>query len=136
MIKANELRIGNYLQDDTGRIGKVLEFKEGYIVLKMLHSTVKIKSNVGTSDIDADGIPLTPEIIEKCGFKIKKGSGANIFEWHIGTNPVNQDWLFCITEFRYENVFFYRNGYFKINTIHQLQNLYFALTGDELNINL
>ena len=29
---------------------------------------------------------------------------------------------------------FYKNGYFIIKYVHQLQNLYFALTGEELTI--
>ena len=30
---------------------------------------------------------------------------------------------------------FYINGYHEIKYVHQLQNLYFALTGEELEIN-
>jgi hypothetical protein len=76
-----------------------------------------------------DPIPLTFEILEKCGFKWNN----NTSQWHIGTNPVTMDWLFEIKPIG--ETFCYQNGYFIITYIHQLQNLYFALTGTELIIN-
>lgn len=76
-------------------------------------------------------IPLTPEWLERAGFE-KKVDGFISTKWHIGINPVTQDYLFDVTWLSNFDRPFYRNGHFKIDYVHQLQNLYFALTGTEL----
>lgn len=64
----------------------------------------------------AEGIPLTPEILEKCGFVQTSAAtfGNGIIGIYFG-----------------EGEYFYNHG--KGKYLHQLQNLYFALTGEELN---
>jgi hypothetical protein len=69
-------------------------------------------------------IPLTPEILEKCGFDrnciLKIYQGVNI-EWSYG----KEVWLTKEGEVIYE--------FENTQHLHQLQNLYFALTNEELN---
>ena len=139
-IQPNELRVGNY----------ILYLDELYIVdgIKYEENAPEQKYRIAFKTIDGklrnakmsnwiNPIPLTPSVLtEWCGFSCKQGGSDNIYEWHIGNNPVTHDWLFCITEFRHDNTFFYRNGYHVIKYLHQLQNLYFALTGEELTVNL
>ena len=75
-------------------------------------------------------IPLTPEWLERLGFK--KREGGVCYEWWNGINEVTHDWLVSITEMKDNGQFFYRNGKHTIKYVHQLQNLFFALTGEEL----
>jgi len=80
------------------------------------------------------GIPLTPEILEKCGFVEDKYNPGR-FEKEI-------DDQHKLVYGSYDGIIlecddtFYNIELSKIQYVHQLQNLYFALTGNELNINL
>ena len=85
-------------------------------------------------------IPLTEEWLLKFGFQ-RHDQGSVSAQFSYGTNPVTQDYLIYLKWIKdYENDYhlngfpFYQNGYFEIKHIHQLQNLYFALTGEELTI--
>lgn len=126
MIQANELRIGNWISYNNNHVQvfelpyliDIDEGKEAYLVNSVWLNEHK-------------PIPLTPEILEKCGFeKYTENTGA----------PINDDIEYWHNQF---DVFFDVHGalilkdfHFNINRpkyLHQLQNLYFALTGTELN---
>jgi hypothetical protein len=91
--------------------------------------------------IIGEPIPLTPEILEKCGFN---DSGESVgSHWYyklvsIPTNHINVTYelsLFTTEEggkygINLEEQYF---GYCQF--LHQLQNIYFALTGEELIYN-
>ena len=69
-------------------------------------------------------IPLTPELLEKCGFA---NNGQGIFDhptWGSYLYPRNGAYLVSHVE-----------GV-AVKHVHQLQNLFFALTGEVLTINL
>jgi hypothetical protein len=114
MMTANELRIGNWLQLET-----YIKYQingDGYNTV--LDLTIPI--------------PLTEEILLKCGFK--NGVMLMIDETE---NVIYFD--------KYDKAFYTYSGLgepysygFKSNIkhLHQLQNLYFALTNQELNIEL
>lgn len=128
MIKANELRIGNYINRKLyfGKCGQP--------------ELIKTKINSG-SFIDFceefEAIPLTPEILESCGFELYDG---NTKHWIHPTNMLFD--LFNITAL--EDGFRIIAGRLKdkvivgssiqIKYLHQLQNLFFAITGEELEI--
>lgn len=67
-------------------------------------------------------IPLTDEIIQRCGFEVRYNGIKTYY------NPLMElDYEFNLM--RYEsNV--------KINYVHQLQNIYFALTNTELDLDI
>lgn len=113
-IKASELRLGNYVQGVTSK----LKYKIDIDNLK---------------DVDAfDGIPLTSEILEKCGFKDKSQTTDLCFELPNLILAGQRKKLFpCIWGEGGPEAY----G-IEIEYLHQLQNLYFALTGEELNIKL
>ncbi len=115
MIKLNELRVGNW------------------VMYSACQSTAGLK-----------GIPITEEILFKCGFnQIDRVSGA-YSDWEIGERyrfnfrlesydpPANN---FGVQDLSKKSRAIY---YFNWNTkyVHQLQNLYFALTGKELEVSL
>jgi len=124
MINANELRIGNKILNVDGDIVTVNELRDEFYIADFggqFYSTAK-------------GIELTPEILEKCGF-VKEEKDTRRID---------------IPSAKYQ---VYGNGHFTFNSIHgwwfngkqldvqpqylhQLQNLYFALTGTELKVKL
>lgn len=119
-MKSNELRINNY----------VLVNGEPYKI-----DALEIYEEEIVDPLHPEPIPLTTEWLERCGFRHRNES-EGVDRYFIGTNPVTNDWLFDIVKIDHYNYFFYRNGHFKIYHLHQLQNLYHALTGEELKITL
>ena len=112
MIQANELRIGNYVYDVGGQPSKVVRLTEEKIPL-------------------ASPIPLTPEILEKAGFNLQP---QRISMWQRGRVKI---WMGnnAIAYLKHEDK---DESYYigECKSLHQLQNLYFALTGEELPIEL
>ena len=68
-------------------------------------------------------IKITPEIMLKCGFK----KGAENF-YMFGGLEINIDDM--------DDVIMDGFGHIEVTWLHQLQNLYFALTNNELNVRL
>lgn len=148
MIKAQELRVGSlfYSIDRTGEVHlpvelpyKVAEYYlgavRGYRLDEIITGEVTLKL-FKISDISP--IPLTEEWLERFGFEKREGSVGDSF--YIGINPVTKDWMFDIVwlknmmDYSYEDFPFYRNGHFRIQYVHTLQNLFFSLTGQELEL--
>jgi hypothetical protein len=106
MIKANELRIGNWVN-----IGDL---------------STTINHIMGDDDY-FDPIPLTPEILEKCGFReygpFSPWLTLGSFSW---SDPAGISY-----EIDEESAMLDHIKY-----LHQLQNLYYAVTGEELTITL
>lgn len=125
-MKASELRIGN----------KVLYKKE----IVEIASVSGIKYSFGNQDIticlsdssllsvdisQLSPIPLTPELLEKCGL-VYDGEYFAIKNSYFELTPT-EDGKFQLTinSAEYETKLI-------VEYLHQLQNLYFALTGEEL----
>jgi len=123
MIQANELRLGNWLKRNSQPNGFLVDVQT---IVRLVHSGVR----------DEHPIPLTPEILEKCGFE-----NDNVFKKmfkYLNKSIYDTDKL----TFRKEEGFIcfdgikYRTLLKHVIYLHQLQNLYFALTGEELTVNL
>jgi len=73
---------------------------------------------------DVKPIQLTPEVLEKCGFK-KDRNGYSLDDMYNLSFAItkNGDFLACFLDRSLDLI---------IHHLHQLQNLYFALTGEEL----
>lgn len=139
-MKANELRIGNYLQDQNGNILLVI-----HISTESIQTTVLDRSKYPLPNgWQMEPIPLTPEILEKCGFWYKPGgiSGADMWQgmgfWYRVKELPNQEFLLRGDFSRKKPIALKLVGWFNSNIeyIHQLQNLYFSLTGEELEVKL
>lgn len=119
MINANELRIGNYFFYK----GEIINI--GHIQ-KNFHSV--LINGVGVYGWGKfEPIPLTPEILEKCGFE-KDRSGFAL--------PDKMSLSFSIDKDGQYNACWEDRSLhlpYRIKYLHQLQNLYFAITGEELN---
>jgi hypothetical protein len=119
-MKANELRVGNWCQSPYEKepfkieAEHILELEQGMDELSIL------------------GIPLTSEILEKAGFENKSSTTDYIFEYGKFIIGGTRKRLFP-SVWGEDGLQDYGN---LIEYVHELQNLYFCLTGDELNIEL
>lgn len=106
-MKANEFRIGNYVfLKSKSKIYQILSGQE---------------IDTGTDSEDFDPIPLTEEWLVKFGFKNKEKGNFSFNE--------NMDLRIFGDEADYNGIWVSRIQY-----VHQLQNLFFALTGEELEM--
>jgi hypothetical protein len=123
-MTANELRIGNWIYD--GQVGFKEEFRVGS------GDIVSIDSN----DIDCDYRPirLTEEWLVRFGFNVR--SISKTYSCYNKGERVQINIQRSEDLNIYEDTFWFKvyNGTISIRYVHQLQNLYFALTGNELTI--
>lgn len=128
-MNANELRIGNYVIDSKD--------------YKLLLLSISQKGNCsgyfpelndyGTEEINLlKPIPLTEEWLMK--FRFEKRGGC-----YFSDIPYKNDcWInfsFVIAIWDDGRLFYdWNGGNSQLNYVHQLQNLYFALTGEELTL--
>lgn len=127
-MKANELRIGNMVQlyrrpSDKDKsvysVKDILKHKNIYFVSLSDDFMVNIETGIGP-------IPITKEWLIKFGFSKSYPDGEESFGYWDLNNVEFLD---------------FENGEFEINStafifkyVHQLQNLYFVLTGEELKL--
>lgn len=143
MINANELRIGNYV-DFYGnhiRVWSILsptpQREKRYDGKCILEIGSPDSFNVPIDEVNP--VALTEELLLRCGFEVKIEHDV-CKRYYIGENPITKDWyvsLVWIIEPKSAGMPdypFYSNGGHVIKYLHQLQNLYFALTGEELTL--
>lgn len=120
-MKAQDLRLENYLEQ-----GKIIELRKN--VCRIEYKSDRIRTAL-ISYTDLKPIPLTEEILLKCGFSrrgITSNNGSKLTLHHIDNMyPKGRVYWnsWCILE--------YIPKY-----LHQLQNLYWCLCGEELNVNI
>lgn len=120
MIKATELRIGATFENNSNGL-----FDEGkYITLDRHHFYWAFETSQELETLLIP-IPLTPEILEKCGYK----GFLSFFEQENGIIELYFDSTTGIISYEIGGVTF-SNVYY----LHQLQNLHSALGGRELEI--
>lgn len=124
MIKENELRVDNWVKDS--RTNTLVQIG-GIHVSGIIYVYDKDYDDWKRS-IEPEAIPLTHGILEKAGFKQSRGS-YRMF-WHLEKIEI-RFFDSGLAKFKISS-----SHQVKIESLHQLQNLYFALTGEELSINL
>lgn len=135
MIEANELRIGNWVNVPECGINAQVDIIG---VKKACIDNSKIDLYIEDPSFFLESlntIPLTEEILLKCGFEkqssqyyIKENDNANLLLFYSAGH--NTYYYFADVERRQYN------STLAILHLHQLQNLYFALTRIELEIKL
>ncbi len=106
-MKANELRIGNFIYNERNEI-----FKVNWIT-EMIES-------------QSNAIPLTEEWLLKFGFKRRQIKDL------ISYILPSEIEIYQYQSNNYKIFFEYSDGVVEIKYVHQLQNLYFALRDEEL----
>lgn len=130
MLRAEELRIGNLIDDGLGNYGQV-----NWEILRILE---------GNPNHTYQPIPLTEEWLEKFGFE-KDGVLYNLYleesdssQVFIQYSTTNTDMIAVLHNYYYDWSEMEQNNTFMAimdsQYVHQLQNLYFALTSKELTI--
>lgn len=128
MIKANELRIGNLVYQY-----RYEKAQKENTISQIRRTKVFFINGASECFKDIDPIPLTEEWLLRFGFNSKYKSVHT--HWNIksfgieqasdedengNSIPVRQEFYYAFT--------------IEIKYVHQLQNLYFALTGEELTL--
>jgi hypothetical protein len=126
-MNAQELRIGNCVYQQDGQV-RIIDGEDIHAMEMYPEHSLRFKP-----------IPLTPEILEKCGFKtdIYLELANDDFALIYRREVKDKKWGDCL-------VFEGNGGYdypgdiplWHIKYLHQLQNLYYALAGEELEIEL
>ena len=123
-MKQNEIRVGNCLIDPRA-YDKELNKKFGVDDSPYFKVTAR---DIQFAE-EYKPIPLTEEILLKCRFKKKNGYKFVLHNSHFS--------LVMIDSIKREDyAFSHYNLWVNLEHVHQLQNLYFALTGQELEVNL
>jgi hypothetical protein len=130
MINIGELRVGNivlYTEDNDELPVLKIDGDKRTLCLDLL-----LGLNIELNEQDIDPLPLTPEWLLRCGFKDDGGnmwSGPEIENddsiEYFTIKKKNAGFFFYGSEWTHGKPFLY---------VHQLQNLYFAMTGEELTI--
>ena len=128
-MEANEIRVGNWLEWNKK------PFKVCAIFRSVTENELWAKDNN-----ELHPIPLTEELLLKCGFKVLKHEydsmflSINILETIIYLRPSYLGgfyWGFVVDKLECEI-----NDCKRIEYLHQVQNLYWCLVGEELHVNL
>jgi hypothetical protein len=130
MIKANELRLGNYVLC-KGKVERIHGVN--------YHGDIKLNLYADKyTDEDINAIPLTLEWLERMGFK-KESSFLNVQHYSISIIELPKLYLIQLEEKEGIYQLIINDGETDLGKpfqyVHQLQNLYFALVGEELTIN-
>jgi len=128
MINPSELRIGNYIEINRDQFAKVVTINgESAIV------GITTRQNFYLTSSFIRGIELTPEWLERCGFK----------------KVSDQDWdgptIEHENEIEYFSIREFGNGFYRLmgsewpmgkpfQFVHQLQNLFYCHAEEELTI--
>jgi hypothetical protein len=118
-MKANELRIGNLFILPNGDIGKI-----SYHEIRLMV--------VAIEKPDYQPIPLTEEWLLKFGFERHHSDYGNGVIY-IKDVPNNNEFKWGVYPFELGSGFIINKSK-NLKYVHQLQNLYFALTSEELTI--
>lgn len=125
MINIKELRIGNYVLYRENK-AEISGISLDHISARTFYREAKTQTSVENTPLAIEycnPILLTEKLLLKCGFEKHQFGDAFIFY-----NPL----LELDAHFRLKGV----DYNIQVKYLHQLQNLYFFLTGEELEVNL
>lgn len=126
-MKAQDLRIGNWISFKGKWNGKVFDLRAG---------SITIENNNGIFTYESfEGIPLTEDILLKCGFNKNISLMSTSYTFY-GNMDNHYKTPFEIDIYIKPDGTFETGDDLPMTSVHQLQNYVFARTGKELNVNL
>lgn len=142
MIKANELRIGNLVHrndypNDVYRLRSISDDRVHAInTVEMDGNNPMYASDCTLSELEP--IPLTPELLEKCGFVMLSLHEYALPGNHFFSVQIMGGWTDKILSpgARYRIYKGAAGAICNIEYLHQLQNGFYFLTGAELTLSL
>lgn len=136
MIQENELRIGNWVLNVSWAWHENMFFKWNKEHFALMQT-------YGSSQTKVEGISITPIILKRANANQSKHRdltmwwildlGSNIGQIHINTGEGIGRGTVWLKHHRNENTLLNPHS---LLYVHELQNLYFTLTGEELKIDL
>lgn len=126
MVQENELRIGNIVSDIIGLEKHLVVYKIEYGIITCGDNNFSYPYLIE----QLKPLELSVEAIENIGFKWNKSTRPGWYlsagnKWNMRVwQDDEHDFLWSINDF----------NSISLMSVHQLQNLYFALTGEELNV--
>lgn len=116
-MTTSELRIDNWINTPRGF----------YLVQDITTCGVGLKPGCieEFDEKEISGVPLTPDILEKCGFKDE-------LPWKYKNLALDSEGRLSVIDQTGYGIIIAR----QVKYLHQLQNLFFALVGEELKIEL
>lgn len=130
-IKAGDIMIGNYIRD--------IHSENGFFKVTTLRNCTAIYGNFYSARYeDLRGIPLTEDILLKAGFEKLEPNIDTISREEINEGKLRTVTIFSFHPFTFNT----SNGWWMYNKymenapkyLHQLQNLFKSLTGNDLKI--
>lgn len=149
MVQASELRIGNLI-DWQGRHYRIKYVGDtiGIDISETngLGATQKFQHNpIHSRDIkELQPIPLTPALLEACGFERwingetdnwHKDAWSGGSRWNLDFMPNEPHPIHLKSRYQADEDVLHLQSLPHIKYLHQLQNLFFCLTGQELEVN-
>lgn len=131
-MEPTELRIGNFIQYNSPDHSICFDLVVGINYSDDFH--VHMVELHGRTPININGIspiPITPEWLERLGFEREEQKISNCDVYKKGFYKIHVNPFGTIYFSHYTMGGFYLS---ELKSIHQLQNLYHALTGQELTV--
>lgn len=139
MIDVRELRIGNIFKTsdcDYFRVGEVYKKEDG---LYCVENGIDFNGSFLYGSVeDLQPIPLTEELLVKCG--MNECDDACVVRYSYRNGKFKMNIMICDQKKYILFINNIENGCqicsIEVKYLHQLQNIYFDLTGKELEVNL
>ncbi len=132
-MKATDLRIGNYISA-YGKYGKIVSINANQNPVHISYYVTgdERRHSCFLSDTNpVNGIPLTADLLVKCGFREALENAGKLPCFKKGDYTIAR-WIECKWQMWYKTIDFRRSP----QTLHALQNRWWVETGTELNIEL
>jgi hypothetical protein len=133
-MKAQDLRIGNLVYFNNNNIGTITEIKSSLISEPSFLIGINNRIDIYYDIDNLKFVPLTEEILLKCGFEFVRNNDEPFYQLIKNGIVFNSDYL--SGEDSIDCAINIGNNLLKFKYLHQLQNIFFALTNEELTINL
>lgn len=142
-MKLEDLRLGNWVKIDVG-VGQVsclmtVEF-EDYSLGEGMPIIVDVEGYACPRSCtmeEVEGIPLTEDILLSCGFRKKDSPITGYVTYSIYRNNIYNGELSCLTIYNKGNEYCIKQVEMnKISYVHELQNMFYLVNKEELEVKL